>query len=118
MNGHQLGRYWLLKPCSGQCGTSCDYRGPFNNQKCRGSCTAWTQAQYHVPRGKKQLFKFIVGIVIVIVINCCSGYEKVCLIVLYVEWLSDSSDNILVFLEETMLESTPAKLEISLYEVQ
>eukprot|EP00123_Amoebidium_parasiticum_P017278 comp23780_c0_seq2/m.41251 comp23780_c0_seq2/g.41251 ORF comp23780_c0_seq2/g.41251 comp23780_c0_seq2/m.41251 type:complete len:438 (-) comp23780_c0_seq2:142-1455(-) len=50
VNGHQLGRFWALKPCQGPCDVTCDYRGSFNDKKCRGSCSALTQQYYHIPR--------------------------------------------------------------------
>lgn len=37
VNGHHLGRYWLLLAPSSGC-SSCDYRGPYNSDKCRTDC--------------------------------------------------------------------------------
>jgi hypothetical protein len=37
VNGHHLGRYWLLLAQETGCST-CDYRGPYNSAKCLTNC--------------------------------------------------------------------------------
>ncbi|GLT74321.1 hypothetical protein SLA2020_461260 [Shorea laevis] len=51
VNGHNLGRYWPTEKADGNgCTTFCDYRGQYNNDKCRTNCGNPTQRYYHVPR--------------------------------------------------------------------
>ncbi|RKP33548.1 glycosyl hydrolases family 35-domain-containing protein [Dimargaris cristalligena] len=53
VNGHHIGRYWLIpgeSPDSGRC-QSCDYAGWFNpDRKCRKDCGLPSQRYYHVPK--------------------------------------------------------------------
>lgn len=50
VNGHHIGRYWtLVSPIHG-CERNCDYRGPYNSDKCTTNCGQPTQIWYHVPR--------------------------------------------------------------------
>ncbi|XVE97866.1 hypothetical protein REPUB_Repub03eG0055600 [Reevesia pubescens] len=52
VNGHNLGRYWPsaiadLHACKPG---DCDYRGRYNDKKCRNKCGEPSQRWYHVPR--------------------------------------------------------------------
>ncbi|XP_068309481.1 beta-galactosidase 8-like [Pyrus communis] len=51
VNGQSIGRYWPtnISPTSG-CPDSCDFRGPYNSDKCRKNCGKPSQELYHVPR--------------------------------------------------------------------
>ncbi|KAE8656708.1 Beta-galactosidase 1 [Hibiscus syriacus] len=51
VNGQSIGRYWptYITP-SGGCTDSCNYRGPYNANKCRKNCGKPSQKLYHVPR--------------------------------------------------------------------
>ncbi|GFQ04067.1 beta-galactosidase 8 [Phtheirospermum japonicum] len=51
INGQSIGRYWptFIAPNSG-CADPCDYRGPFNSNKCLKNCAKPSQHLYHVPR--------------------------------------------------------------------
>ncbi|PKA59007.1 Beta-galactosidase [Apostasia shenzhenica] len=49
INGESIGRYWPAYKASGSCGT-CDYRGTYNENKCRNGCGEPSQRWYHVPR--------------------------------------------------------------------
>lgn len=49
VNGHHLGRYWLLLAPSSGC-SSCDYRGAYYSDKCRTDCGQPSQRWYHIPR--------------------------------------------------------------------
>ncbi|KAI3410865.1 Beta-galactosidase [Psidium guajava] len=52
INGKSIGRYWPsydadLDGCSSD---PCDYRGPYDNNKCVSNCGQPTQRWYHIPR--------------------------------------------------------------------
>ncbi|KAI3984016.1 hypothetical protein MKX01_035143 [Papaver californicum] len=51
LNGEEIGRYWS-KRCSiyDNCTTNCNYRGIYNQDKCRTGCGEPTQRWYHIPR--------------------------------------------------------------------
>ncbi|KAL5581256.1 hypothetical protein UlMin_013698 [Ulmus minor] len=51
VNGQSIGRYWptYIAPNSG-CTDTCNYRGPYNADKCRKKCGKPSQELYHVPR--------------------------------------------------------------------
>lgn len=52
VNGHHLGRYWLIDAISSLGGNvcgPCDYRGPYEPAKCRTDCGGKSQKLYHVP---------------------------------------------------------------------
>lgn len=49
VNGHHLGRYWLLLAQETGC-SACDYRGPYNSAKCLTNCGEPSQRWYHIPR--------------------------------------------------------------------
>ncbi|GLT97752.1 hypothetical protein SLE2022_153010 [Rubroshorea leprosula] len=49
VNGHHIGRYWNLVAPKDGC-IKCDYRGPYNPDKCTTNCGKPTQTLYHVPR--------------------------------------------------------------------
>ncbi|XP_008225494.1 PREDICTED: beta-galactosidase 8 [Prunus mume] len=51
VNGQSIGRYWPtnISPTSG-CPDSCNYRGPYDSNKCRKNCGKPSQELYHVPR--------------------------------------------------------------------
>ncbi|XP_054805013.1 beta-galactosidase 9 isoform X1 [Prosopis cineraria] len=49
VNGHHIGRYWTLIAPKDGC-KACDYRGPYNSDKCATNCGKPTQTWYHVPR--------------------------------------------------------------------
>ncbi|PKA63661.1 Beta-galactosidase [Apostasia shenzhenica] len=49
INGESVGRYWPAYKASGSCGY-CDYRGTFDENKCRSDCGEPSQRWYHVPR--------------------------------------------------------------------
>ncbi|KAM7259503.1 hypothetical protein ACFE04_015244 [Oxalis oulophora] len=51
VNGNSLGRFWpsMIAPADG-CANTCDYRGPYNGNKCRNNCGKPSQRWYHVPR--------------------------------------------------------------------
>ncbi|KAI9115008.1 hypothetical protein K1719_014021 [Acacia pycnantha] len=49
VNGHHIGRYWTLVAPKDGC-KACDYRGPYNSDKCTTNCGKPTQTWYHVPR--------------------------------------------------------------------
>ncbi|WCJ28381.1 Beta-galactosidase [Euphorbia peplus] len=52
VNGNNIGRYWpsYLADESGCSNEECDYRGPYENNKCVYNCGKPTQRWYHVPR--------------------------------------------------------------------
>ncbi|KAF2287107.1 hypothetical protein GH714_038216 [Hevea brasiliensis] len=52
VNGHSIGRYWpsFLAEEDGCSIEACDYRGPYDNNKCVTNCGKPTQRWYHVPR--------------------------------------------------------------------
>eukprot|EP00850_Spirogloea_muscicola_P009760 SM000055S18294 [mRNA] locus=s55:671953:676998:+ [translate_table: standard] len=51
VNGHGLGRYWpSIIAESTDCPKTCDYRGPYDFNKCKWGCGEPTQRWYHVPR--------------------------------------------------------------------
>lgn len=50
VNGHHIGRYWTLVAPKGGCQPICDYRGPYNSEKCCTNCGKSTQTRYHIPR--------------------------------------------------------------------
>ncbi|KAI6682076.1 hypothetical protein NL676_035957 [Syzygium grande] len=52
VNGKSIGRYWPSYDAgSDGCSTDpCDYRGPYDNNKCVSNCGRPTQRWYHVPR--------------------------------------------------------------------
>ncbi|XP_040997071.1 beta-galactosidase 9 isoform X3 [Juglans microcarpa x Juglans regia] len=50
VNGHHIGRYWTLVAPKDGCQRTCDYRGPYNSDKCTTNCGKPTQTRYHVPR--------------------------------------------------------------------
>lgn len=51
VNGQSIGRYWpaYLSPLTG-CTENCDYRGPYDSNKCLKNCGKPAQTLYHVPR--------------------------------------------------------------------
>lgn len=49
INGHHLGRYFLMVAPQSGCET-CDYRGAYNTNKCRTNCGEPSQRWYHIPR--------------------------------------------------------------------
>lgn len=51
VNGISIGRYWsaYLAPSDG-CTDNCDYRGPYDSNKCLKNCGKPAQTVYHVPR--------------------------------------------------------------------
>ncbi|XWS73713.1 hypothetical protein CRYUN_Cryun02cG0152000 [Craigia yunnanensis] len=51
VNGQSIGRYWpaYVSP-NGGCTDSCNYRGPYNSNKCQKNCGKPSQQLYHVPR--------------------------------------------------------------------
>ncbi|KAJ9183728.1 hypothetical protein P3X46_007540 [Hevea brasiliensis] len=52
VNGHSIGRYWpsFVAEEDGCSIEACDYRGPYDNNKCVTNCGKPTQRWYHVPR--------------------------------------------------------------------
>ncbi|GMP98707.1 hypothetical protein CsSME_00046496 [Camellia sinensis var. sinensis] len=51
VNGQSIGRYWPTNNApSGGCTNSCNYRGPYNSNKCLKNCGKPSQQLYHVPR--------------------------------------------------------------------
>ncbi|KAB1213622.1 Beta-galactosidase 9 [Morella rubra] len=50
VNGHHIGRYWTLVASRDGCQRICDYRGPYNSNKCTTNCGKPTQTRYHIPR--------------------------------------------------------------------
>ncbi|EEF46239.1 beta-galactosidase 15 [Ricinus communis] len=52
INGNSIGRYWpsFLAEDDGCSTDLCDYRGPYDNNKCVSNCGKPTQRWYHVPR--------------------------------------------------------------------
>lgn len=46
VNGHDIGRYWTLVAPKGGCQPICDYRGPYNSEKCCTNCGKPTQTRY------------------------------------------------------------------------
>ncbi|KAH7835225.1 hypothetical protein Vadar_024108 [Vaccinium darrowii] len=50
VNGHHIGRYWTKVAPKDGCQRTCDYRGPYNSDKCTTNCGKPTQIWYHVPR--------------------------------------------------------------------
>ncbi|KAL4643890.1 hypothetical protein ACB092_02G123900 [Castanea dentata] len=50
VNGHHIGRYWTLVAPKDGCQRICDYRGPYNSDKCTTNCGKPTQSWYHIPR--------------------------------------------------------------------
>ncbi|KAF7133046.1 hypothetical protein RHSIM_Rhsim09G0058800 [Rhododendron simsii] len=50
VNGHHIGRYWTRVAPKDGCQRTCDYRGPYNSEKCTTNCGKPTQIWYHVPR--------------------------------------------------------------------
>ena len=49
INGHPVGRYWDIV-ASGTCPAVCDYRGSYNDGKCRYDCGEPSLRLYHIPR--------------------------------------------------------------------
>uniref|UniRef100_A0A1D1YC75 Beta-galactosidase n=2 Tax=Anthurium amnicola TaxID=1678845 RepID=A0A1D1YC75_9ARAE len=51
VNGKSIGRYWsaYLSPAMG-CSRQCDYRGPYDANKCLKKCGQPAQVLYHIPR--------------------------------------------------------------------
>lgn len=51
VNGQSIGRYWsaYLAPSTG-CTDNCDYRGPYDSNKCLKNCGEPAQTLYHIPR--------------------------------------------------------------------
>ncbi|GMH08039.1 hypothetical protein Nepgr_009879 [Nepenthes gracilis] len=54
VNGHHIGRYWTLDSPKDGCQKACDYRGPYNSDKCTTNCGKPTQIWYHIPRSWMQ----------------------------------------------------------------
>ncbi|KAG0489407.1 hypothetical protein HPP92_008218 [Vanilla planifolia] len=50
VNGHGIGRYWSLVAPKDGCSETCNYRGAYNEKKCRTNCGKPTQTWYHIPR--------------------------------------------------------------------
>ncbi|XP_059626762.1 beta-galactosidase 8 [Cornus florida] len=51
VNGQSIGRYWPTYTApNGGCTNSCNFRGPYNSNKCLENCGKPSQAHYHVPR--------------------------------------------------------------------
>ncbi|KAI3443528.1 hypothetical protein Pfo_000193 [Paulownia fortunei] len=52
VNGNSLGRYWpsYMAEEDGCSTEPCDYRGPYDSDKCVSNCGQPTQRWYHVPR--------------------------------------------------------------------
>lgn len=52
VNGMSIGRYWLsfVADEDGCSLDPCDYRGPYDNNKCVTNCGEPVQTEYHVPR--------------------------------------------------------------------
>ncbi|XP_010535801.1 PREDICTED: beta-galactosidase 7 [Tarenaya hassleriana] len=51
INGKSIGRYWpSFKASDDGCSDECDYRGPYDSNKCTFKCGEPTQTLYHVPR--------------------------------------------------------------------
>ncbi|KAJ4955330.1 hypothetical protein NE237_012113 [Protea cynaroides] len=53
VNGQSIGRYWpsfLADKDGCSINSTCDYRGPYNNNKCLTNCGQPSQRYYHVPR--------------------------------------------------------------------
>jgi len=50
VNGHHIGRYWLIQATKSTCPEVCDYRGSYNGDKCRVGCGEPSLRLYHVPR--------------------------------------------------------------------
>ncbi|KAK9287776.1 hypothetical protein L1049_016216 [Liquidambar formosana] len=46
VNGHHIGRYWTLVAPKDGCQEICDYRGPYNSDKCTTNCGKPTQIWY------------------------------------------------------------------------
>ncbi|GAB4833510.1 Beta-galactosidase 7 [Ancistrocladus abbreviatus] len=49
VNGQSLGRYWPTYLAGDGCDDTCDYRGPYNGNKC-SKPTETNDVRYHVPR--------------------------------------------------------------------
>ncbi|KAL9273794.1 Beta-galactosidase 9-like protein, partial [Drosera capensis] len=43
VNGHHIGRYWILDAPEVGCEKACDYRGPYKSNKCVTNCGKPTQ---------------------------------------------------------------------------
>ncbi|XP_010541689.1 PREDICTED: beta-galactosidase 7-like [Tarenaya hassleriana] len=51
INGRSIGRYWPSFDADNDgCSEECDYRGPYDSNKCAFKCGEPTQRLYHVPR--------------------------------------------------------------------
>nr|AJQ19480.1 beta-galactosidase [Diospyros kaki] len=51
VNGQSIGRFWPTYTSSNAgCTDSCNYRGPYNSNKCIKNCGKPSQQLYHVPR--------------------------------------------------------------------
>ncbi|KAL3506440.1 hypothetical protein ACH5RR_031822 [Cinchona calisaya] len=50
VNGHHIGRYWILAAPKDGCQRTCDYRGAYDSDKCTTNCGEPTQVWYHIPR--------------------------------------------------------------------
>ncbi|GAB4844075.1 Beta-galactosidase 9 [Ancistrocladus abbreviatus] len=50
VNGNDMGRYWTLDAPEHGCQRTCDYRGPYNSNKCTTNCGKPTQIWYHIPQ--------------------------------------------------------------------
>jgi len=50
INGHAIGRYWLIEATQSQCPAECDWRGDYSDSKCRKDCNEPSLRLYHVPR--------------------------------------------------------------------
>ncbi|XVF52249.1 hypothetical protein PTKIN_Ptkin05aG0003900 [Pterospermum kingtungense] len=51
INGNSIGRFWPTEIDSSEnCGGECDYRGKYDEKKCRINCGKPSQRWYHVPR--------------------------------------------------------------------
>ncbi|CAK9159233.1 unnamed protein product [Ilex paraguariensis] len=52
VNGNSIGRYWpsYIAEEDGCSTEACDYRGPYDSNKCASNCGQPTQIWYHVPR--------------------------------------------------------------------
>lgn len=48
VNGHHIGRYWLLKATASTC-SPCSYAGAYDGSKCRTGCGDYSQQYYRVP---------------------------------------------------------------------
>ncbi|GAB2295688.1 Beta-galactosidase 9 [Dionaea muscipula] len=62
VNGHHIGRYWIMDAPIAGCQETCDYRGPYNSDKCNTNCGKPTQTWYHIPRSWLQASNNVVVI--------------------------------------------------------